>query len=124
VTTPLYTVELWLTDYIKDAYTDQTGMSHFGNVVFARTVATEIGRYDFTCPYSKKIMKDAGIIALDTEGREFRSDPPLDYFGGRHWRGPVLENQKGHWRSAPVSVKGYCYADGSAPVEHLIEKGK
>jgi hypothetical protein len=93
------THEVWREAYVKDAYADQTGRRHWGHVVHARIVLTETRRFPVTEPYSGETYEDAGIVAEDEHGREFRYTPNLtDYHGGGMWK---CEADGTHWKRPP-----------------------
>lgn len=117
-------IELWRVEYKKDAYEDQTGAKHWGHVVYEQVVVEEIGRFDQYEYYGKEWVKDAGIYAIEPEtGRKFKGSQNLvDYYGGRGWTlDPRSNNQVGVWKEVPRNAAGYCYPEGNAPVQRLLE---
>jgi hypothetical protein len=110
--------EIWRVNYVKDAYADQTGATHWGYIVREQKLVTETGRFAVQEPYSEKWYNDAGIIAVDDfPGHEYRYRPNLtDYWGGGSWTNEMTGE---HWIKAPYNVKGYVYPDGTGPVEKL-----
>lgn len=109
--------EAWRIEYVKDAYEDQTGRRHHGYVVHAQVMLTEIGRFPVTEPYSEKTFNDAGIIAEDEYGREFRFTPNLiDFHGVGAWK---CEADGTRWLKPPHNVAGYCWPDGTGPVARM-----
>lgn len=118
--------ELWRVAYSAQAYTDQTGKSQPGHLVYEQLLVRETDRFDQEDGYTPKTYEGVGIIAVDAAGREFRGTANLvDYCGGRSWRCMVEREpgfeEIGHWIAAPRSVAGYCHPDGSAPVASVRE---
>lgn len=114
--------ELWRTTYVKDAYEDQTGAKHYGNVVHEQIIVTEVARFAQYEGYGQKWYPDVGIAAVDESGRIFHYYANLvDYSGGGSWRMVYGEGERKWFSRVPYSTKGYVYADGSAPVKRLIE---
>jgi hypothetical protein len=117
--------ELWLTKYVKDAYEDQTGAKHWGNIVWGRILVTEIARFAGYEGYGQKWYPDVNIAAEDDDGRIFHGIANLiDYWGGMSWRMVYGESEgepEGYfWHSAPHKPTGYVYKDGHGPVEKLL----
>ena len=111
--------EVWREEYVKDAYSDQTGAKHWGHVVHSRMLLRETGRFACEEPYSGKVYPEAGIIAVDGLGREFRYTPNMtDYHGGGRWK---CSDDGTFWVRPPRSVAGWCYPDGTAPVTKIID---
>jgi hypothetical protein len=111
--------EVWRAEYLaKDAYTDQTGLSHSGYIVHAQIILRETGRFNVYEAYSKKDYPTAGVIAVDEHGREFRYTPNLvDYWGGGSWK---CQEDGSFWKRPPSKPLGYVYPDGSGPVERIL----
>lgn len=130
--------ELWRCDYVKDAYTDQTGAKHWGNVVYERCVVVDTGmRFHVETGYNVSGEKTAGRIYIRAErvrrqggglrlveGDEFRYSPELvDYSGGGSWRNmsePVDDRKRGWWKSPPRNLAGYVHPDGT-PVRRVLD---
>lgn len=111
--------EVWRTEYVKDAYSDQTGKKHWGYIVHARTVLTETGRFSLDDGYGHT-YPTAGVVAIDGYGREFRYYPNLiDYHGGGSWK--CVEDGT-RWQRPPYSPSGYVHPDGTGPVERLLPR--
>lgn len=124
--------EVWRCDYRKDAFTDPSGVSHWGYVVYEQVVVWVIAREDYHDGYNNN--PDAAVIAVDERGRRFRYTPnTVDYVGRGSWtrideNGEWLRNVDGdgHWQVPPyipkdaAGPKGYFRPDGSAPVEPVL----
>lgn len=95
---------LWLSTFNKDAYTDQTGMKHFGNVVHEVVTVEDTGRWDAPDTYDGKPVKDLGRVAKAADGRVFKSYPnTLDYWGGEYW----LDERGRFWKEPPKNLEGW-----------------
>ena len=112
--------EAWRVEHTQDAYADQTGRTHSGYLVHSQIVLTETGRFPIYEGYAQKTYETAGIIAVDSFGREFRYTPNLvDYWGGGSWK---CEEDGTLWVRPPSRPLGYVYPDGTGPVERIIPK--
>jgi hypothetical protein len=126
--------ELWLAHSVKDAYTDQTGKSHWGYVVRQRCVVVDTGkRFPIETGYKIKGEESAGRIYIRPErvdrngelaGDEFRYYPNLvDYSGGGTWRNvtdPTEQHKDiGWWQEPPRNTAGYVNPDGT-PVRRIL----
>jgi hypothetical protein len=101
------THELWRVDSKSNAYTDQTGISHYGHIVREKVIVVETGRFDQDQGYG--VEPGVGILAIHPEtGRTFRGIMPIDYCGRRHWK---CGDQ--FWQGKPSSLMGYVNPDGS-----------
>lgn len=111
--------EVWRVEYAKDAYVDQTGMSHWGYIVRERQVVQEVGRFAMDDGYGGH-YPTAGIVATNPRtGEEFRYRPNLvDYIGGGAWKNQATGD---FWIRPPGHPRGYVYPDGSAPVERVLD---
>ena len=111
--------EIMRTAYLPDAYTDQTGLKHWGYVVYEQIILTDTPeRFDVDDGY--KVHKNHGFIADAADGRRFRLwSETVSYSGGLHvsLESP-LPGLLGHWQAAPLSLAGYCTPQGQ-PVSHL-----
>jgi hypothetical protein len=125
-------IELWRTNYVKDAYEDQTGRKHWGHVVYEQVAVEDTGeRFDVDDGYSKHPGLGKVYRQADPEGdRRFGLYPEtVSYTGGTHVRllfdRPTCgdgspDRTYGYWIRAPRSAKGYCYPDGSGPVTPVL----
>ena len=125
--------ELWRCNYVADAYEDQTGKRHWGNVVTARCVVIPTGEtFPMETGYNVPGEATAGKVYLRPErfedgllmGDEFRYYPNLiDYVGGGSWRNHSNEadqsRELGWWQRVPVNTAGYVHPDGT-PVEPIL----
>lgn len=95
---------LWRSEYKQDAYADQTGMKHWGNVVHEVVNVDDVSHFSQTEPYSNKEYPDAGIQAVAPDGRVFKGYANLtDYYGTRSW-----QDEKGQWwKDPPRSLSGW-----------------
>ena len=115
--------ELLRTEYLKDAYIDQTGAKHWGYVVYEQILVQETGeRFDVDDGY--KVHKDHGVIAIAPGGRRFRLwTETVSYSGGTHI---IPEDApaglRGHWQVSPLSLAGYCTPKGTPVSHHLALK--
>lgn len=120
--------EIWRVQYKKNAYADQTGLTHWGRVVWEQILVTETGRFDQMENYTNTNYPNVGIYCVAEDGRTFERRVELvDYSGGHHWKETtdlpprmVRPDDYGYWRGASKYVKGYVYPDGSGPVESIM----
>jgi hypothetical protein len=125
--------EIWKVRHEKDAYTDQTGKSHWADVIYEQLVVTVTGVFSQWESYAGK-KYESGRVAETEDGRIFLYRANLiDYWGGGSWQemlvgdlptGHVFAPAHEFWRSAPINVKGMCYPDGTAPVQHILKEVK
>lgn len=110
--------EVWRADYVKDAYTDQTGASHWGYVVRERCIIEETGeRFAMDDGYGGHYPTAGSVARNPLTGHTFKYRPNLiDYHGGGSWKN---ETTGDFWQHVPYSTKGYVHPDGS-PVEPVL----
>lgn len=126
--------EIWRVKYKNQAYVDQTGLSHYGTVVYEQLIVTETGREPQYEYYAQKWYPDSIILAVSEDGRSFRGTPNLvDFHGRTRWE-EIEEEIKddkyiknpdyGHWEGARACTIGCCYPDGTGPVKSILKDGE
>lgn len=125
--------ELWLCDYVKDAYEDQTGAKHWGSVVRERCIVVDTGRrFHVETGYNVRGEETAGRIYIRPDrvrngilvGDEFHYYPNLiDYSGGGSWRNVTDPDDqrkgRGWWQRPPRNTGSYVNPDGT-PVKKVL----
>ncbi len=126
--------EIWRVAHVKDAYADQTGKAHWGDVVYERAIVMPTGEsFPIETGYNIKGEDTAGKVYIRPErvasdgvlvGDEFRYYPNMiDYFGGGSWRNATnpddQSQERGWWKDAPYNVQGYVHPDGT-PVRKVL----
>ena len=130
-----FDMEAWRSDYTKDAYTDQLGLSHWANIVYERIIIhIEAQAEQFEYYGRKWYMSD--YIGHSDDGRKWRFRAELvSYSGGGYWQllddpreFPLGTIERGHWTRVPYiekgkdSPKGYMFPDGTPAVPLMPKK--
>lgn len=81
--------ELWQSEFVKEAYTDQMGKTHPAQVVRRRVIVAITRTLDLVGGWSGELHKDGVWIATDSAGTEYQNSFDETSMGGRNswWDG-------------------------------------
>lgn len=101
---------VWRSKYEKDAYTDQTGASQWGTVVYERRRIRKIGTEPWDDPYHPGQAVSDGIkVYADEAGRVYLSYPIIDYCG--RWSARCQDDDT-FWERPSVNLRGHVTPEG------------
>lgn len=112
-------IELWQSEYVKHAYTDQLGVQHDAQVVRRKVIVTIVEVRDMPSAWCAKTVEGGLWIASDEAGVQYTQTLDETSMCGRFsW----TDSLKGHWHAAQKRgfILPYMNPDGTKAVPQAL----